>query len=301
MISNSPRVTLAMPIYNGEAYLADTLQTILGQTFTDFELLISDNASTDNTQALCQTFAAQDSRIAYTRQPQNLGAAPNFNGSIPLARGEYFKWVAYDDPLAPTLLEKCVATLDNAPEAIMAYGRTILIDGDGRLIENHHDGFDLRSPRPHQRFHQSFRASAWCHPVFGLIRTAVLRRSGQIGSFASSDKVLLGELALLGQCHEVPEHLAYRRLHPQNSTTANRTDESMAAWFDTAVRRRKNFLTPRWRRFLEHAKSIHRAQLPPADFVACYGELLRFYFSPQRLQGVAKELRQVGRDITQKR
>ena len=294
--STAPRVSIGLPLYNAENYLAETLDSILNQTFTDFELIICDNASTDNTEEICRAYATKDTRIQYHRNPTNLGAAPNYNRTFDLAIAPYFKWVAHDDPIAPTLLEHCVHTLDETPQAIMAYAKTILIDEDDNLIEYHEDGFDLRSPHPHQRLRQYFHSSAWCHPVFGLIRADILKHTGLIGSFPSSDKVLLSELAVLGQCHEYPEHLAYRRLHPEISTRVHVTDESMQNWFDT--RTRKTLLTPRWRRFIEHFKAINRAKLSLRDRLLCYGELFRFYVNIDRVRGVFKDLGQVGKLLT---
>ncbi len=296
MTEKTPLVTIGIPVYQAEKYLAETLDSVLAQTYTRLEIIISDNASTDRTPAICAAYAARDKRIRYLRHPLNMGAAYNFNCQVEMARGKYFKWTAYDDPLAPTLVEKCVTVLESCPEAIMSYGRTILIDGNGGLIEYHQDNFDLRAPRPAVRLRQALVSSAWCHPVFGLIRTTVLKRTGKIGNYASSDKVLLYELAINGQCHELPEHLAYRRLHQQNSTSVNRTDEEMAYWFDPHNRRR--LLTPRWRRLKETGKAIQRAPLTPADKLACYKELGRFYFAPGRAAGAVKEIRQVVRAVT---
>lgn len=279
-----------MPLYNAQKYLAQTLDSLQAQTFTDFELIIGDNASTDATPDIVATYTNQDPRIRYHRHPQNLGAAPNFNWVFHQAKGTYFRWMAYDDPIAPTYLEKTVAVLEGNPEAIMCYPRTILIDEDDTVIEYHDDQFNLRDTQPHRRFHRSFRASAWCHPVFGLIRRDVLAKTVLIGAYASSDKTLLGELALRGQCHEYPEHLAYRRLHPENSTSSHTTDEAMAHWFDSQATRTQ-WLTPRWRRFLEHGRTIYRTPMPLKDKGNCYGELLRFYFALGRVKGVLKDIR----------
>lgn len=291
MPEKQPKVSLGIPVYNAEKYLAATLDTILAQTFTDFELIISDNASTDGTEEICRFYVDRDARIRYHRHEQNLGAARNFNVLVELACGEYFKWIAYDDPLSPTCLEKCVDALDASPDVIMSYARTILIDENDELIEYHDDRFNLRSPRAHQRFRQYFHSSAWCHPVFGLVRTDVLKRTGMIGAYASSDKVLLGEFALQGQCVEVPEYLAYRRLHPENSTSANTTDEAMAAWFDPASARR--VMAPRWRRLLELHHGIQRAPLNFVEKTQCYAELGWFYLSPGRVIGAFKDFRQM--------
>lgn len=297
MSEKKPRVSLGMPVFNGENYLENTLDSMLAQTFRDFELIISDNASTDKTQDICQVYLARDQRIRYYRNSKNLGAAKNFNILVELAEGEYFKWVAYDDPCAPEYLERCVEVLDTWPDAIMCHPKTILINEHDEIIEFHDDGFDLRSPEPHLRFRKSFHSSAWCHAVFGLIQTSVLKRTALIGNYASSDKVLLAELAILGKCYEVPEHLAYRRLHPLNSTQANTSDEAMAAWFDPT--RGRAVLAPRWRRLIELDKAIRRAQLSRSDRIRCYVELGRFYLSVARLVGAGKDMKQIGRRTLQ--
>ena len=100
-----PRLTLGLPVYNGERFLAESLDALLAQTFTDFELIISDNGSTDGTGEIAQRYAAQDSRIRYVHHPKNLGATFNHNFVIEQARGELFKWVSDDDLYAPTLLQ----------------------------------------------------------------------------------------------------------------------------------------------------------------------------------------------------
>src|SRR5688572_10868700 len=101
MPEKNPRVSIGLPVYNGENYLAEAIDSILAQTFEDFELIISDNASTDRTQEICEAYAAKDGRIRYYRSEVNKGSAWNFNRVFELARGEYFKWAAHDDYIAP--------------------------------------------------------------------------------------------------------------------------------------------------------------------------------------------------------
>jgi glycosyltransferase involved in cell wall biosynthesis len=119
----TPRVSIGLPVYNGENYLAETLDSILAQTFTDFEVIISDNASTDRTETICRQYAAQDRRIRYLRNTSNLGAAKNYNRVFELSQGEYFKWNGHDDPLAPVFLERCVAVLDRHPGVVLCFAR----------------------------------------------------------------------------------------------------------------------------------------------------------------------------------
>ena len=123
-VTGSPRLTVGLPTYNGEEYLAQALDSLLAQTFTDFELIISDNASTDATESIARAYAARDPRIRYVRHPRNRGSAFNHTYVIREARGEYFKWASDDDLYAPDLLERCVEALDNRPEIPLAHAWT---------------------------------------------------------------------------------------------------------------------------------------------------------------------------------
>src|SRR4051812_19911500 len=107
-----PRLSIGVPVYNGAKFLAATLNSILAQTFGDFELIICDNGSTDATSQICDEYAARDSRVRVWRSPVNLGPAANYNKCFELARGELFKWAAGDDIIAPTFCERCIEKLD---------------------------------------------------------------------------------------------------------------------------------------------------------------------------------------------
>ncbi|NCB38063.1 MAG: glycosyltransferase family 2 protein [Erysipelotrichia bacterium] len=112
---NHAKVTIGLPVYNGEKYVKDAVQSVLSQTHTDFRLIISDNSSTDNTGKICQELAANDSRIQYIKQPENIGALDNFRYVKDKAESEYFLWLAFDDRLKPDFLAKTVFTLDSDP------------------------------------------------------------------------------------------------------------------------------------------------------------------------------------------
>jgi glycosyltransferase involved in cell wall biosynthesis len=296
MAEAKPRVSIGLPVFNGEDYLAEALDSILAQTYTDFELIISDNASTDRTREICHSYAAQDKRIRYFRSEANLGAARNYNRVFELSSGEYFKWAAHDDVCAPEFLERCVKVLDREPDVVLCYPKTNIIDEHGELVEHYVDDFDLRAPKSHERFRHILRTGQWLNPVCGVIRADVLRGTQLIGKYAVSDRVLLAELALVGRFYEVPEYLFYRRIHPQKSTQANTTDEEIAAWFDPATRGR--VLAPRWKRFLGHLRSIRRAPLSWDGRMRCYIEVGSHYLAPRRLKGVVADLRQAGRLVS---
>jgi glycosyltransferase involved in cell wall biosynthesis len=106
------KITIGMPVYNGAQYLSAAIESILAQSYGDFDLLISDNASTDGTEEICRTYGKNDQRFRYIRQPQNVGAAANHNLLVSMTDSLYFKWAAHDDLLAPGFLATCVDVLD---------------------------------------------------------------------------------------------------------------------------------------------------------------------------------------------
>src|SRR6266850_1186232 len=135
-----PRVSIGLPVYNGERYVEETLDSLLAQTYEDFELIICDNDSGDRTQEICQSYAAKDRRIRYGRNPTNLGAAKNYRLTFELSSGEYFRWATCDDLFAPTSLERCIEVLDRELSTVLVYPKTKLIDDRGRIISDYDDG-----------------------------------------------------------------------------------------------------------------------------------------------------------------
>lgn len=272
MNQKTPRVSIGLPVYNAETFLAETLDSLLAQTYTDFELIISDNASTDGTEQMCRSYAERDSRIRYTRNDTNIGGSKNFNRLFWLASGEYFKWAAADDLCAPTYLERCVEVLDHDPSVVLCFTQTQAIDGDGTIVHDFPPTRQFDARGAHTRF---LRTSIFADPqnvVFGLIRSDVLRQTRLIGSFSAADRILISELALMGRLYEVPEYLFFYRHHEQQSWRLYASAQQYAAWFDPQ-RARKTSLT-QWRLLLEHFISICRAQLPWYQKVMSYTYLV---------------------------
>ncbi|HKI17133.1 MAG TPA: glycosyltransferase family A protein, partial [Isosphaeraceae bacterium] len=147
-----PRLTVGLPVYNGDKYIAESLDALLGQSYTDFELIISDNASTDGTADICRRYEKQDSRVRYFRQPQNIGLAPNHNFVAVQARGELFKWASNDDLYARDLLERCVDALDKYPDVVLAHSWTAKVDGSGAVTQAFKYPLTTDSPRAPERF-----------------------------------------------------------------------------------------------------------------------------------------------------
>ena len=143
MNNKAPKLSIGLPVYNGERYLAETIDSLLAQSFTDYELIISDNASTDSTPAICRKYGEQDSRITYCRSETNRGAAWNFNNTVHQARGEYFKWAAHDDLYHPDFIKKCVHVLDTKYSVALCFSYTNFIDENGEDLGEHKFPIDV--------------------------------------------------------------------------------------------------------------------------------------------------------------
>jgi glycosyltransferase involved in cell wall biosynthesis len=271
-MNDIPLVSIGLPVFNGERFLASALDSILAQTFEDFELIISDNASTDDTEQICREYAAQDRRIRYFRNEKNLGAAKNFNRVFELSSGEYFRWNSADDSCAPDLVEKCKKILDEHSEAILCHPKTSIIDERGKLIRPYDDSLDLRSPRARDRFRQLNIKLRLCNAHYGLIRSRILRKTSLIGNYPGSDIVLFAELALHGQFFEIPEYLFFRRFHSQASSSLTSSEKAQEFMDPKSVGR---FCFTEWRHLLEYARAIQRAPLDLTEKVVLDFEVLR--------------------------
>jgi len=145
---NVPKVSIGLPVYNGERYLREAIDSILAQTMDDFELIICDNASTDGTEVVCREYVDRDDRIRYYRNDDNLGASRNFNRTVELALASYFKWAAHDDALAANYLARCVEILDHEPTVVLSHSDAWIIDENTRRIgKQHYAEGDTASPK----------------------------------------------------------------------------------------------------------------------------------------------------------
>jgi glycosyltransferase involved in cell wall biosynthesis len=273
MSQAKPLVSIGLPVYNGANFLRQTLDSLLQQTFTDFELIIADNASTDTTQEICLEYAAKDERICYFRNEINIGAARNFNRVFELSKGKYFKWAAHDDICAPEMLERCVEILEKDSSIILCHSQTKLIihdrQGEFKKEKNHTLKLNTDSPRANQRFDDLINISHWCFPIFGLIRTDILKKTQLIGNYAASDRGLLAELSLFGRFYEVPAYLFFYRIHPEHSVKKLAHDLSLyTSWFDPFQKGQLVF--PKWRLCGAYLNAIAVAPLSIKERILCY-------------------------------
>jgi glycosyltransferase involved in cell wall biosynthesis len=253
----TPIVSIGLPVYNGQAYLRQALDSLLCQSLSDFELIISDNASTDGTEAIARDYAARDSRLRYIRQPQNIGVSRNFNATFHIARGRYFKWSAVDDLVAPIFLERCTRILDGDPAIVAAFARTALIGPAGERLGDSEDSLHVVQDTPSARLAYVFARLGRCDMQYGLIRATVLARTSLLKGFVGSDIALIGELALHGKLFEIPEVLFFRRLHPAALTNLDGIQH--AATYGAG--QLSGFSLRRCRLVFEHAKAVVKAPI----------------------------------------
>jgi glycosyltransferase involved in cell wall biosynthesis len=292
-MSEHPRVSIGVPVFNGDLYLSKTLDSILSQTYQDFRLVICDNASTDRTEAICRYYAQRDRRVHYVRNLQNIGASANFNKTFELSSGEYFKWAAHDDLLAPTFIERCVAALDADRDAVLALPLVRLIDGDGALVAlRDYDRFHLlrlnelqlgSSPDRSERFAVLARQPRPCWHQFGLIRRGVLARTSRLAPYLWSDVTLCAELALLGRIVVVPEVLFFNRDHPGRFTTSTILDrETSLRWWcmGDGGNPRLIDLCPNWQIQINFWRIIQKHVADPGERRRTYLRFLRHLLTP---------------------
>jgi glycosyltransferase involved in cell wall biosynthesis len=268
-----PRLSVGLPVYNGQRYLAAALDSLLGQSFTDFELIISDNASPDGTEEICRRYAAKDPRIRYFRQPRNIGANPNHNFVLREARGEFFKWAAHDDLYGRDLLTRCVAALDEHPDVVLSHVDKAVIDETGTVVRRFDYTLATDSTDVTERF-RSLVVADGADDEYGVIRTHVLRSIRPKDSYHHASRPFMAEIAFRGRFHQVRELLYFRRDHPDRGDR-NPTIPALCANLDP---RRAGQSTARL--LAEYAwgffAAIARAPLSAAERWACYQILVPY-------------------------
>lgn len=285
-MSATPRVTIGLPVYQGARYVDDTIRSIREQTYTDLVLLISDNGSTDGTEAICRRHAAEDPRVRYHRSEVNRGSSWNYERLFDLAESELFKWAAHDDLLAPAHIERCVHALDADPEAVVAHTGVVKIDEQGREVGMWPPNPNAMAGRASRRFADMVLREGPCFPVFGLLRRDVLERTGRLGPYNAHDRPLLAELALHGRFVFVPEPLFLNREHADRSIRAFKGGRDRIAWFDPSQADKIVYPLPRL--LLEYHRAIVRSGVSGWDRASAYLTLGRW--SIRSSPGIARSI-----------
>ncbi len=246
---SSPLVSIGMPVFNGEPYIGEAIESILRQSYRNIELIICDNASEDGTQAICERFAAEDSRVRYVRNEANIGAYRNFNKTFELSRGKYFKWASHDDNLEEGFIEVCVDTLERETDVVLCLPKIIYIDQHGKITADQTVNVSILGERYLDRMRRFFdlqvASDDIVYALFGLMRADALRKTKLWEPYISSEEMVMLDLLRYGKLKQVEQSAFFFRLHPQSAFKKNRKPKDRARWFDPS-RKRIAFVFPVW-------------------------------------------------------
>jgi len=274
----TPLVSIGLPVYNGENFVAEAIQCVLDQTFSNWELIICDNSSTDRTVAICREFADHDSRIRVYQNARNMGVAFNYNEVFRLSRGGYFKWITHDDLFAPGFIESCIQELEKDERVVLAFPKISHVDAHGRLLRHQASNLSILGPTAESRVNRLMvlerQGSDIFWSQFGLIRRDVLEQTGLMGLYNGSDQVLLLEIALRGCLKQIEKELFFRREHPAASTARREWTARDRAKFQYADDRRR-LVFPYCRMLKEHLICIRNSPMPFWDRLRCTTAVLR--------------------------
>jgi glycosyltransferase involved in cell wall biosynthesis len=297
---STPLVSIGLFVYNGDRFLEAAIESILNQTFKDFELIISDNCSTDRSEEICRRYAEQDSRIRYYRADRNRGAGWNLRNVYFKATGKYFKWAAHDDMIQLDFLRLCVDALEADDSLVVAHSLTRVIDEQGQFVENYEWHFRTESPDPVVRFKDLLLNDHLCYQIFGVMRMSALKTLPPQGSYVNSDGVLLAQMGLIGRFCEIPEFLFMATRHSKQSTqvkpvrlkaprfrlTNRHGTLPGPEWWDP--NKTTSITFPEWRMLREYFLTITQAPVTPWQRLRCYLLLLPWLW---------KHFRRMGKDL----
>lgn len=288
---DTPTISVGVPVYNGKDYLPELMHSLLNQTFTDIEIVICDNASTDRTPQICAEFARRDPRVRYFRNERNIGPLNNYNRVFHLSRGKYFCWMAHDDFLDPTDLEKRLRVLEQNDDVVHCVSDVVYIGPDSRPLpydpvrKRHICGPDGQVvpvfPRhvaaqrdPVARFADLLARSDGVYES-GLVRREMMAKTSLQKDFYGNGVIWQMELALKGRFVMLEDKLFYRRFHPKASffVPADRKDDWVAQGAQGATRRRLIRFTRFTRSYFDVIRQA--TTLTWWQRLQCYGHVLR--------------------------
>lgn len=303
---DGPTLSIGLPVYNGENYLEQAVRALLAQTYTDFELILCDNASTDGTRAICESFAAQDQRVRYERSDTNLGLVRNFNRAFELSRGRYFKWSAHDDLLGPDFLRLCIEQLEADDTLAVCCTSVAVIDAEGyeleepktpapprcdplgvtRLRDASGEARRIESDMVWRRHRGVLLDSTRCYEEFGVIRADAIRATPLRGYYAGSEKVFLTELSLIGKVRVLPEVAMYMRVHDERLSSQAGSRDRQQRYLAPSASRRRAWLPPQVRSAGGYWGAVWRQPMPARQRLGCLWNLVRFCFQVRKWRAV---------------
>jgi glycosyltransferase involved in cell wall biosynthesis len=278
MKTETPLVSIGLPVYNGENFVAEAIQSVLNQTFANWELIICDNWSTDRTLAICQQFAETDSRIRIYQNPRNMGVCFNYQEVLRRSRGEYFKWMAHDDLFAPQFIESCIQELQTNCALVLVFPKMCFVDAGGQMLRKQACELSVAELAPEARAEQLMKLASrgmdfiWL--AYGLFRRNILEQSGGMGLYAGADQVLLFKVVLRGAIKQTNEVMFFRREHPKAETCRGGStvrERAKAAYADD----NRRFVFPWCRILKEHLMCILKSPISLWGRARCTAAVLK--------------------------
>lgn len=276
-MAEKPLVSIGMPVRNGELYIRQALDSLLAQDFTGFELVISDNASTDATREICLEYASRDSRVRYHRNEADIGLVNNFSRVFELCGGEYFMWAAHDDLWEPTYVSRCVKAFGNNRRTVLACTRSRFVGSDGETVNVPLSSFDTRGLPLVARFNTVIWGISYAYQFYGLMRSSALRRVLPLNDTLGADHALLAELSLLGDFAYVPAPLFHIRRPVDKWGDASEwvsAVDAVTAKMDKHVTTRRSALYLYWRMIHNHLRAVNKHVRGPGKLVLLASTLL---------------------------
>jgi len=231
-----PLVTIGVPAYNSGRFIGATLDCLLAQTHQNIEVVVSDNASTDDTQEIVRRYARLDGRVRYSRSDTNVGAAGNIRRLAGMITGQYFKLTNSDDIVDPEFVAQCVEILESCPDVVLACSMSRLIDMDGNALRNYSDDMHVCESSAASRFARIVLRIRLTNSLQGVGRSDVLRELFlRHGSYDGADMVMLAAVAARGQIHQIPRVMFHRRIHAWSASAKAGDHEATQQYLDPAM------------------------------------------------------------------
>lgn len=294
--ASQPSVSIGLPVFNGSAYLRQALDSLLAQTYSGFELIIGDNASSDETESICREYAIRDSRIRYYRHSKNLGPVGNFLFVFNQAGGSYFMWAAHDDLWDSDWIEKLHAAVSKEPE-VTAYGQLRTIDDMGELMEHPANGrsfqFDQKNAWLRRfKYFLEYEGLGKANPIYGLYRRSDIAKgfAALLGRSLYADCLFLFDMLSAIRLRAVSDTHHYKRVHSASLANTLPTEAPYRGGSNPGLAKIigvvRSLLNPEAATgYMQHAVGLQRVimltAMPLKVMFTAYG-LLRSYRSARR-------------------
>lgn len=252
-------VSIGMPVYNGEEYVREALDSLLAQDYQDFELIISDNASTDATGEICQEYASRDKRITYNRAEQNKGASWNFNRVLELSNGEFFMWAGHDDIWHKSFVSECLTKLQKEPDAVICYCYSQTITSEGQIVGTTLTDVGCENESLVERWARIHRHWDIHAVIYGLMRRKIAAQISPISIMNCADLIFVSEMVIYGKIYVVEKVMHWKRL-PAQDKIHYQSPEKMIEYL-SASKEKKKIRMVRLQATLECVRSLKNTNL----------------------------------------